>query len=109
MSWMQQAKEVTKKFSEMMYIPAEDSDEPEMTVADSEVGGTVGDAVEDKDADTTESKENVSASESTSEPQKDGNEQGIGMGLDRSALEADAASAIEAAKKYASELKSFEY
>uniref|UniRef100_A0A0R3S4B2 BSD domain-containing protein n=1 Tax=Elaeophora elaphi TaxID=1147741 RepID=A0A0R3S4B2_9BILA len=96
--WMQQAKEVTKKISDMMYVPPEDNVEPEMILSDvasEEVcikRDTEGNASNLKEV---ENKENISL---TMELGK--SNQCIG-GLDRSKLETNAVATVEAARKYA--------
>ncbi|VDP19480.1 unnamed protein product, partial [Onchocerca flexuosa] len=99
-SWMQQAKEVTRKISEMMYIPAEDKVELEETLDDV---GSEKVPVENQEKSPrlkgVENKENISSdSGSTVEL---GGDSVSHQGLDRSKFETNAAATVEVAKKYA--------
>lgn len=106
-AWMQQAKEVTKKISDMMYIPPEDNIESEKILND-----TVSEEV-NIEAETqptrlkeVENKENISSNDELTMEFGEGNGGNRSDGgLDRRKLETNAAATVEAARKYAS--KSF--
>lgn len=98
-SWMQQAKDVTKKISDLMHIPPEDNAEPEKIL-----DNTVSEEV----YTGTKTKENAI---SLKEERKKGNtsstmefERSIGnRSVERS--ETNSASTVEAARKYASKVQ----
>uniref|UniRef100_A0A1I8EWK5 BSD domain-containing protein n=1 Tax=Wuchereria bancrofti TaxID=6293 RepID=A0A1I8EWK5_WUCBA len=104
-SWMQQAKEVTKKISDMMYIPPADNVESEIS-ADA-VFEKVCIGMETEEGSTglkeVENKENISSNNGLTMKIEGGNNsnQNVG-GLDRNKLESNAAATVKAAKKYAS-------
>ncbi|KAM3720796.1 Synapse-associated protein [Dirofilaria immitis] len=102
-SWMQQAKEVTKKISEMMYIPPEDNIEQEETL-DDVISEKIPMENQKKVPRLKEmkNKENISSDNGLTmeHDENAGSKQRFG-GLNRSKLENDAAATVEAARKYA--------
>ncbi|KAL3998193.1 BSD domain family protein [Acanthocheilonema viteae] len=102
-SWMQQAKEVTKKISDMMYIPPADNTQSEK-ILDNAVSEEIRIKMKTKENSISlkevENKENIS---STVELGNTDVNRGVG-GLGRSKLETNAATTVEAARKYANSL-----
>ncbi|VIO96280.1 Uncharacterized protein BM_BM2244 [Brugia malayi] len=103
--WMQQAKEVTKKISDMMYMPPADNVELEKTSADA-ASEKVCIGMETEEESTglkeVENKENISSNSGlTMKIENDNNSNQNAGGLDRNKLETNAAATVEAAKKYA--------
>ncbi|EJD75251.1 BSD domain-containing protein, variant [Loa loa] len=104
-SWMQQAKQVTKKISDMMYIPSEDNVEPEMTLGD------VVSKDENVETETqekgislkeVENKENISSNNGLMVKFESGSDGKSNVeGSNRSKLETNGPTTVEAAKKYA--------
>ncbi|VDK68496.1 unnamed protein product [Litomosoides sigmodontis] len=101
-SWMQQAKEVTKKISNMMYIPPEDSTDGEKILDDAVFEEMLVDTENGSDNFSSlkemGNKENVSSTVKL-ERSVNGNEDV--RGLNRSKIETNAAATVGAARKYA--------
>ncbi|CAG9534900.1 unnamed protein product [Cercopithifilaria johnstoni] len=100
-SWMQQAKEVTKKISDMIYIPPEDNTDSDEILDDAVSEEVHVETETEKNSSSLKEMENKGNISSTMELEStDDDNRGAG-GLDRNKLETNAVAAVETARKYA--------
>lgn len=100
--WMQQAKEVTKKISDMMYVPPEDSTDREKILDDAISEEMLVETENESNSSSLKEMENKENISSTMKFRRNANGNGDARGLNRSKLETNAAATVEAARKYAS-------